>query len=77
VEDYVAPIYRVEGSIFDDKIIGTRPIDEDAAFYREWESIVVDQRLVKEFIASGALDNIPVLRDWMGDGLSRPVRANV
>ena len=73
VEDYVAPIYRVEGSLFDDKIIGTRPIDEDAAFYREWESIVVDQRLVKEFIASGALDNIPVLRDWMENGLSRPV----
>jgi len=72
VEDYVAPIYRVEGSIFDDEIVGTRPIDEDAAFYREWDSIDIDPRLVEEFIASGALDNIPVLRDWMGDGLSRP-----
>ena len=73
VEDYVAPIYRVEGSIFDDKIIGTRPIDEDAAFYSDWDSIVVDPLLVKEFIASGALSNIPVLRDWTGEGLSRPV----
>jgi Ca2+-binding RTX toxin-like protein len=73
VKDYVAPIYRVEGSIFDDEIIGTRPLDEDALFYGDWDSIVVDTRLVKEFIASGALDNIPVVRDWMQDGLSRPV----
>ena len=73
VDEYTAPVFRQEGTIFADTLIGAKPVDEDAAFYLEWDFVELDSTIVQAFIKSGAVSDIPVLRDWSSDGLSTPV----
>jgi Ca2+-binding RTX toxin-like protein len=74
IEDfYIEPEYRSEGSIFSDKMLGNSPTDKDAAFYRAWSAEDLDAGIIATLIDSGSLNEVPVSRDWDGDGLMTPV----